>query len=175
MKKSTLMLLVGAAVAFFGYRYWQKKNAVPAAAATAAVPDQSTPGDNWFSGGAPTGGGYADTGVASADISQVQPATQVSNVQPVATVNQVSQASDGVKGPVIPPLVQYKGIARPLVVNYTGTGIDVSIYTLKSGMMVGGFVNNSGTYTISSIPKNPYYVPATLMVPVSDLNIPAQV
>jgi hypothetical protein len=164
MKKSTLMLIIGAAVAFFGYRYLSKKNAAPAA-------DSAAPVDGLSSSGA-----YTDTGGASSDISQVQPVTQVSQAQQkAAIVNPVAPASDGVKGPVIPALVGYKGQMRPVVVNYTGTGIDPNIYTLKSGATVGGYLNNNGSYTITTIVKNPYYVPGTVTVPVSDLNIPTQV
>lgn len=163
------MLLVGAAVAFFGYRYYLKSKAAPAAAEAAPVDE--------LSGGGGGGGGYVDTSqsVAApvAESSQVSPDATAKSIEAPATVTTL--ASDGIKGPVIPALVRYKGIVRPLVVNYTGTGIDPTIYTLNSGMIIGGFVNNSGTYTVITIPKNPYFVPGTLMVPISDLDVPQQV
>jgi hypothetical protein len=172
MKKSTLMLILCAAAAFFGYRYLSKKNAAPSTAAPAATPEQSTPGDDWFSGGAPGG---TDTGTAGSYDSQVQPVTQVVPATQPAQTNPIAPATDDVKGPVIPALVGYKGISRPISVNYTGTGINPRIYTLNSGNTVGGYLNNSGSYTIVTIVQNPYYVAGTVSVPVSDLNIPAQV
>lgn len=89
MKKSTLMFIVGAVVAFFGYKYYQKRKADLAAAAAAAAAAEETPVA--IGGGGGGGGGGEETATTAPETesttSDVSTDTNGKIVVPATTTN----------------------------------------------------------------------------------------